>query len=209
MPVTLVSSRAVVTETVIDRSRFLARLVRVRSESEAATVIAAVRTEFPDAGHHCWAFVVGPDSESRRQRSSDDGEPGGTAGIPMLGVLTGHDLVDVVAVVSRWFGGVKLGAGGLVRAYSGAVSAALDRATVGELVRRDVLEVALPHADAGRVESLVRSEGFVVDDTAYAEDVRFRLVGDEARLRATLAAATGGRARADLVGHRWVLATQA
>lgn len=123
----------------------------------------------------------------------------------MLGVLTGRDLVDVVAVVSRWFGGVKLGAGGLVRAYSGAVSAALDRAEVGELARVDVLEMDLSHADAGRVEGVLRVHGFAVDDVAYGSDVRLRVIGDGDRLDGVLASATGGGVVAERVGHRWVL----
>ncbi|WP_328809721.1 IMPACT family protein [Rhodococcus sp. NBC_00294] len=205
MPHALVATRHIDAETVIERSRFLARVVTVHTESEALDVVAAVSAEFPDAGHHCWAFVVGADQEHRRQRASDDGEPGGTAGVPMLGVLTGRDLVDVVAVVSRWFGGVKLGAGGLVRAYSGAVSAALDRAEVGELARVDVLEMDLSHADAGRVEGVLRVHGFAVDDVAYGSDVRLRVIGDGDRLDGVLASATGGGVVAERVGHRWVL----
>lgn len=141
-------------EVVIKKSRFIATLVPVRSMAEADTEIAALRRRYWDAGHNCTALVVGTHAD--QQRSSDDGEPSGTAGIPMLEVLRHRDLTDLVAVVTRYFGGVLLGAGGLVRAYSGTVTEALDRA---RLVRREVLtEVTLdvPHADAGRLDNWLR-----------------------------------------------------
>ena len=102
-------------EVVVKRSRFLCSVARVASEAEARAVVDRARKKHWDAGHHCSAFVIGPASEL--QRSSDDGEPSGTAGAPMLEVLRGREVSDVVAVVTRWFGGVLLGAGGLVRAY--------------------------------------------------------------------------------------------
>ncbi|MGB7364824.1 MAG: YigZ family protein [Rhodococcus sp. (in: high G+C Gram-positive bacteria)] len=205
MPSTLSSPVSVEVETVIERSRFRARAAHVDTEADALALVAQASAEYGDAGHHCWAFVVGADQEHRRQRCSDDGEPGGTAGVPMLGVLTGRNLVDVAVVVSRWFGGVKLGAGGLVRAYSGAVSAVLDSAAVGELTRRDVLELDLSHADAGRIDSLFRAQGFVVDDVSYGTQVHMRVVGNSDDVRSVLASATGGSVQAGLVGHRWVL----
>ncbi|GAA1735746.1 YigZ family protein [Isoptericola hypogeus] len=188
-------------ELVIKRSRFLAHLSPAASVEEADAVVARVRKELWDARHHCVALVVGAHADA--QRSSDDGEPSGTAGVPMLEVLRHRRVTDVVAVVSRYFGGVLLGAGGLVRAYSGAVSAALDDAAAsGLLLRRATrTEVTLdvPHADAGRIDHLLRdwsgAHDALLDGVAYAEAARFTLLvppGELGRLREDLAAASAG-----------------
>jgi uncharacterized YigZ family protein len=158
-----------------------------------------------DARHHCSAFVLGPGPDVLR--SSDDGEPAGTAGAPMLEVLRGAEVSDVVAVVTRWFGGVLLGAGGLVRAYGDAVRAGLDAA--GRLQRERRLEyaVALDHADAGRVETALRGRGVAVLDVQYAARATVLVgvpLGDAERLAGWLAELTGGAAAPRLVGERWV-----
>lgn len=141
-------------ELVIKKSRFIARATHVESVDEADAVVAAVRKELWDARHSCVALVVGQRAD--RQRSSDDGEPSGTAGVPMLEVLRHRGLTDLVVVVTRYFGGVLLGAGGLVRAYSSSASEVLDRATV--VAREARVEVVLEtdHSSAGRLENVVR-----------------------------------------------------
>ena len=194
------------TAEVEDRgSRFLCTLRRVATEDEARTLVADLRREHHDARHHCSAFVLGP--AGAVQRSSDDGEPAGTAGAPMLDVLRGAGLSDVAAVVTRWFGGTLLGAGGLVRAYGDAVRGAV--ADAGVLRRSLLTELALEldHADAGRVEGDLRSRGVVVLEVAYDARVRLLLAApaDEVqRIDEVVAAATGGRSRAVPVGERWV-----
>ena len=157
---------AVRTESEVKGSRFLADLRPAADLEAAETVIAEVRREFHDARHHCTALVVGPDGQ--RQRSNDDGEPSGTAGAPMLAVLRGADLTDVVAVVTRWFGGTLLGTGGLTRAYGGAVSDAVAAAT--RLRRRTVQQfaVAVGHEDAGRIEHRLRVWTAATDLAAVA-----------------------------------------
>lgn len=195
-------------EVVVSRSRFRCTLVRVPDEPAARTVVEDLRRRHPDARHHCSAIVLGPGREV--ERSSDDGEPAGTAGAPMLEVLRGHadeGVSDVVAVVTRWFGGTLLGAGGLVRAYGDAVRAALE--VTGTRRRRLLQELALEvgHADAGRVESELRGRGVRVLDTAYAATVTLLLGAppDEAgRVHALVAALTGGAAVAVATGERWV-----
>lgn len=193
------------TSVVEDRgSRFLCTLRRVATEDDARALVAELRREHWDARHHCSAFVLGPDGSL--QRSSDDGEPAGTAGAPMLDVLRGAGLSDVAAVVTRWFGGTLLGAGGLVRAYGNAVRGAV--AEAGVLRRSLLTELALEldHADAGRVEGELRSRGVVVLDVAYDARVRLLLAAapDEVgRVGAAVAAATGGQGVLETVGERW------
>ncbi|MFR4384175.1 MAG: IMPACT family protein [Phascolarctobacterium sp.] len=115
-------------EIVIEKSRFICSLKKVKSEEEAQEFIKAVKKEFWDATHNCSAYLV----DDLAQRSSDDGEPSGTAGIPMLEVLRKNNLTGTLLVVTRYFGGIKLGAGGLVRAYSGSVAGAVKECGLAE-----------------------------------------------------------------------------
>ncbi|WP_277210361.1 IMPACT family protein [Isoptericola croceus] len=189
-------------ELVVKRSRFLAHVAPACDPTEAEGVVARLRKQHWDARHHCVAVVLGVHADS--QRSSDDGEPSGTAGTPMLEVLRHRRMTDVVAVVTRYFGGVLLGAGGLVRAYSGAVAAALDEADRQSLLlaRRALVEVTVdaPHAEAGRLEHLLRdwagTRGAVVGETTYVECARLTLLvppDEVAGLHDDVAAATAGR----------------
>jgi uncharacterized YigZ family protein len=194
-------------EIEVKRSRFLCTLERVEDEAAARAVVDRLRRQHWDARHHCSAFVLGPPGAGRTERSSDDGEPAGTAGAPMLEVLRGREVGDAVAVVTRWFGGALLGAGGLVRAYGDAVRAGLD--ATGTLRRDLVRELALEvdHADAGRVESELRSRGITVLDASYAVRVALLLgvpPADEDRLHALVAELTAGAAAAVPRGERWV-----
>ncbi|HSR43143.1 MAG TPA: YigZ family protein, partial [Longimicrobiales bacterium] len=109
-------------EEVVRRSRFVTTLARAPDAEAAAAFVQRIRDEMPDATHHCWAFVAGPPGNTRAMGMSDDGEPHGTAGRPMLTALLHGGVGEVVAVVARWFGGTKLGTGGLARAYAGGVS---------------------------------------------------------------------------------------
>lgn len=192
-------------ELIIKKSRFLSHVAPVTSPDHADQVIAEVKKRFWDAGHNCSAQVTGLHGD--RARSSDDGEPSGTAGMPMLEVLRRRGLTDVVAVVTRYFGGIKLGAGGLVRAYSSAVSEALDLAMLVD--RRVLVQVAVPvpHADAGRFDNLLRDwtnrHDALLGETVYAADARFDVWtsadGSEV-LVGEIAAASGGAVAAEITG---------
>ncbi|WP_147915854.1 IMPACT family protein [Ruania zhangjianzhongii] len=192
-----------VAEIEAKRSVFRATLARAGSEEQARALIERVRSAHRDARHHCTAMVIGP--QGRLQRTNDDGEPAGTAGSPMLEVLRGEDLSDVVAVVTRWFGGTLLGTGGLVRAYSDAVRAAVAGAQV---VRREPVEIyqlALPHAVAGRVEHELRSRGLDLR-VDYGEQavLRFGVGVEEADgVAALVAQVTGGGVLGDPVDCGW------
>lgn len=157
------------TEIEISRSRFLTRLERVSTEDDARAVIASVRSEHPRARHHCSAFVLGPGGLV--QRSNDDGEPSGTAGAPMLDALTSAGLHDVVAVVTRYFGGVLLGAGGLTRAYRSSVADAVHRATRVERAIRHQVTVRSSYDIAAQIESEARRRGIGVGGAEYTDCV--------------------------------------
>lgn len=189
------------------RSVFVCWLRRAEDEAAARAVIEEARTTHWDARHHCSAFVLGPDGAL--VRSNDDGEPAGTAGTPMLEVLTGAGLSDVVAVVTRWFGGTLLGTGGLVRAYSGAVRAALDEARLLTRQRVEEVDVRVSHAAAGRLEHDLRARGVAVPDVRYAEHVTLRVQvpsAEREELPGLLAALTSGEAElvAGSEGEGWL-----
>ncbi|WOP19885.1 IMPACT family protein [Raineyella sp. LH-20] len=184
----------VTTELEVKRSRFITLLRRVDDEAAARALLAEARDVFPDARHHCSAWVVSVPDAQPLWHSSDDGEPSGTAGRPMLDVLLGSGLTDVAAVVVRYFGGTLLGTGGLVRAYSDAVASALDQAPRVLLVTSELWSLLLPHAEAGRIESELRGRGVAVHDVAYVADgVRLTLATqDRAGLGPLVAALTRG-----------------
>lgn len=185
----------------VKRSRFLGQAQPVSSESEARTFIEAVRREHHDARHHCTAFVIGPDS--MLQRSNDDGEPSGTAGAPILEIITRRELSDVVVVVTRWFGGTLLGAGGLVRAYGDAAAAVLDVAGVRELSIRHVMQVVALASDAGALDNRLRALGDVTA-VEYGNRVTFTVLAvDPDVFERQVAEASAGRAAVTRTGTTW------
>ncbi len=192
-------------EIEVKRSRFICDLRRVDSEDSAREVLAAIRKQHWDAGHHCSAMIIG--ASSAIERSNDDGEPSGTAGAPMLEVLRGHGISDVVAVVTRWFGGTLLGSGGLARAYGDGVRAALQDLP---LARRSLVEeyqVAVDHDRAGRVENDLRSRGVRVISTEYAERALIRVgtaAGRRVELESTLAEVMSEQVDLIPAGSAWV-----
>lgn len=142
-------------------------------------MIAEVRAEMPDARHHCTAFIVEEPDALAVERSSDDGEPAGTAGMPMLEVLRGAEVSNAVAVVTRYFGGVLLGTGGLVRAYSDAVQLAVaDSPRVRPVVKR-LVGLEVPVADAGRVEGALLNHDLAVVDADWGSSVVLTLALDD------------------------------
>ncbi|TFD64522.1 MULTISPECIES: YigZ family protein [unclassified Cryobacterium] len=197
-------------EIEVKRSRFLCRLVRTETEDAARAAIDDARKTHWGARHHCSAFVLGSSgAPDQVRRSNDDGEPSGTAGRPMLEALSGRGFVDCVAVVTRYFGGTLLGAGGLVRAYSEAVLTAIDAAQslglVVERERRELFTLALPHADAGRIEAELRQRGVLILGTQYGLDAVLKIADDDAtRLAAIVARVTAGTAELEALGHEWV-----
>lgn len=192
-------ARAGVHETEVNRSRFICALAPAATEQDAQDFVARVRREHPAASHNCFAYVIGADASV--QKASDDGEPGGTAGVPMLQMLTRREMRYVVAVVTRYYGGVKLGAGGLIRAYGGAVGEALD--VIGALTRQRfrIATVTVGHQRAGRLENELRATGRTVREVRYAETVSIEIGLPDAEVeefRRWLADATAGEAELEL-----------
>ena len=174
-------------------SRFLATVVPVVDEPAARQVHGAIAASMPDASHHCWAWRI---ADPAIDRAGDDGEPGGSAGRPMLAQLTGRNLVNTAVIVSRWFGGTKLGVGGLVRAYGGAAAQALDGAELVPWIPEVAVTVIHEHSDSSAVEHIVRALGATEVDTGWGAAVTRHLLVPETRLELLweqLAEATSGR----------------
>ncbi|WP_323117982.1 IMPACT family protein [Burkholderia alba] len=158
---------AVSAELDIRKSRFIAHAIPVADRDAAMAALQQLRAEHPTATHVCWALLAGGQSGM-----SDDGEPSGTAGRPILEVLRHHDLDGVLAAVVRYYGGVKLGAGGLVRAYTDAIAAALLGAERVERIAQTRLAIEMSYPDEARVRRWIEQEGFELVDSAYAMTVR-------------------------------------
>ncbi|WP_299536961.1 YigZ family protein [uncultured Streptomyces sp.] len=197
-------ARAGVHESEINRSRFLCSLAPAATEQEAQEFVARVRREHPAATHNCFAYVIGADASV--QKASDDGEPGGTAGVPMLQMLMRREVRYTAAVVTRYYGGVKLGAGGLIRAYGGVVGEALDALGTRTRQRFRLATVTVDHQRAGKLENDLRATGTAVREVRYGEavviDVGLPDAGVEA-FRAWLADATAGAAVLELGGEAY------
>ena len=176
------------------KSRFIAHVYPAQSEEEAMGLIEATRKKYYDARHNCTAFIIGRNRELTR--CSDDGEPSGTAGKPMLEVLLAEGITNVVVVVTRYFGGTLLGTGGLVRAYTQAVKAGLEHAEVVTMVYSECLTLSLPYTDVGRVQHLLADEKIIPADSRYTESVELDInVPSEQSeaLQKKLTEATAGR----------------
>ncbi|MCZ9308349.1 YigZ family protein [Corynebacterium uberis] len=194
-------------ELEIKRSRFLTYIRRVSDERSARAFLDEVRAQHPTARHHCSAYIYHVPAAQPVERSSDDGEPSGTAGRPMLEQLRGSGMLDIAAVVVRYFGGIKLGAGGLVHAYSNSVGETLPLVAQVERARQEIYTVELSHSDAGRHLAEVRQRGISLLDVSYAAQVTATLgcvPGGRPQLDAALAAITGGKARLQAAGEDWV-----
>lgn len=177
-------------------SRFVGLAAPTADEPAALAVVGEARARWPDASHHTWAFRL----RGGRHRHSDDGEPGGSAGRPILAQIDGHGLVDVVVVVVRWFGGTKLGVGGLIRAYGAAAGRTLDRAPIVEVVPTVELTVTHAYDDTGAVQAVIGSGELEVIDTRWDAEVTVVIRVPEAKQQAvidTLRDRTGGRITLD------------
>lgn len=167
-------------EIVEKKSRFLSFVFSVESEEEVLEILENVRKKYWDARHVCFAYVLGNRGENKR--FSDDGEPSGTAGKPILEVINGSGVVNILVVVVRYFGGVLLGTGGLVRAYGGAAKEALSDAVIVTKKKGCVLTLSMDYTLLGKVQYLLNQEELTLIDTEYADKVVIRVPVEEGEL---------------------------
>ena len=163
----------------IKKSRFICHAKRVYSEEEARDFITAIKKEHYKATHNCSAFIVGERSEIKR--TSDDGEPSGTAGVPMLGVLENHNLTNVCVVVTRYFGGVKLGAGGLIRAYAGSVALAVKEIGIIEIKEQAGIQIHMTYAQYQEYGNFLKEHNLIELETNFTDQVDTMIFVDKER----------------------------
>jgi|TARA_B110000495_G_C22695745_1_gene409860 uncharacterized YigZ family protein len=175
MPDYLVPADTIVVRQELKKSRFIASAGRASNKAEAVSFIQSVRRTFPDASHNCWAYIAGEPNNTVAIGMSDDGEPQGTAGKPMLNVLQHKGIGEIVVVVTRYFGGVKLGAGGLVRAYSNAVQAVMEQLPLAEVVAVKEAQLQFPYAHESAIRRLLESLGIIIVETGYQDNVLMHL----------------------------------
>lgn len=184
-------------EQVLQKSTFIAVAVPAVSQEAAMDVLAEQKKRYPDARHHCWAYRLGPAGEN--VRCSDDGEPQGTAGLPILECLKKKNITDAVVVVTRYFGGILLGAGGLTRAYASGAAGALEKANPARMVLSTRVEIWMEYAHFAHAEHILKNEPYIlIENIEFLENVRLLCVvqqPDEERLLQEAASLTSGRAR--------------
>ena len=191
-------------EIVEKKSRFICTVKPVQSEEEATDFINEMKKKYWDAKHNCSAFVIG--SKQLLTRCSDDGEPASTAGRPMLDVLLREGICDVAVVVTRYFGGVLLGTGGLVRAYQGAVAAGLEASTIITKLNGKLLNIKTDYNGLGKIQYILGQRGIKILDSIYTENVELEILIPEdevASVQAEITEGTNGRARQTLGDECW------
>lgn len=162
---------AVTARLEIKKSEFIAYAYPVTNREQAMAFVQQLREQYPDARHHCWAYIIGDPNNTTSAGFDDDGEPSGTAGRPMLNVLQHKAIGNVIIIAVRYFGGIKLGAGGLTRAYAGSAQAAVDAMTLAPYVATTQLEVITDFANEAQIRYLIGQVQGSVDDVIYASDV--------------------------------------
>lgn len=182
-------------EIVISKSRFLTYIERAETEEDAISFIDGIKKLHHNATHNCSAYIIG--EHDHIQKANDDGEPSGTAGVPMLEVLKKQGLKDTVVVVTRYFGGIKLGGGGLIRAYGKATTEGLTAAQIVELKLHHVMKVAIDYTWLGKVENEIRSSSYSLEEIRYLEGVEIIvsvLKEEEEQFRSWITEMTNGQA---------------
>lgn len=169
-------AKAVQSEINVKKSQFICSLFPTKTKKESKEIIARLNSQYNDATHNCTAYIV-----SDGEGFDDDGEPGGTAGKPMINVLRKNDLHNVTAVVTRYFGGIKLGAGGLVRAYSKSVLEAINEAEILEVEQYDVYTLVFEYSDIKITDGEVRNNNLEVIDKNYSDKVSYDVVSKDNR----------------------------
>lgn len=197
-------------EIVISKSRFIAYVERAETEQEAIDFIDKIKKMHPSATHNCSCYLIG--EHDHIQKANDDGEPSGTAGVPMLEVLKKQGLKDTVVVVTRYFGGIKLGGGGLIRAYGKATTEGIDAAQVVERKLHHLMRVSIDYTWLGKVENEVRNSHYTLKEIQYADAVEVFvhvLKDEEATFIEWITELTNGQATIDCIDKEFVEFIQA
>ncbi len=186
------------------KSRFIATIAPVSSEEEAVSFIKDMKKKYWNARHNCSAYIIG--TQQQIVHSSDDGEPQGTAGKPILSVLSGRKLYNVVAVVTRYFGGILLGTGGLVRAYSSAVEECLSNAVLKEMIEASRVKIEASYNDAGKLQYLFSQNNITILSADYTDIVTFDILlpaGTEDFIIKKITETTQNRASVDITDKNY------
>ena len=186
------------------KSKFISHVKPVDTEEAALEFLNKIRSEHPSATHNVYAYVI---DENNISRYSDDGEPGGTAGMPVLDTIKNSGLVDVIVVVTRYFGGTLLGTGGLVRAYSASAKQGLDDAGIITKIMCDIISVKTEYDLVGKLQYHFAAKEYIITDTVYENDVTFFVASpksDTNRLIAELTELTNGRAAIEKVAEKYI-----
>ena len=191
------------------KSRFIEEVYSVSCEEEAFAYLEEVKKRYWDARHHCWAYVIGRNPGS--ERMSDDGEPAGTAGKPILEVIRGRKVTDIFVVVTRYFGGTLLGTGGLVRAYTSAAAAALSDTVIITRISAFKLDIHTDYTGLGKIQYLIGRRGLDILDTAYTDKVVISIVipeEEEGSFTKEVLEGTNGQAVLEKKGKCWFARTE-
>ncbi len=175
------------------KSKFIANVKPVETEEDALEFLAQIKKQYSDASHNVYAYII---DENNITRYSDDGEPGGTAGMPVLDTIRKEGLVDVIVVVTRYFGGTLLGTGGLVRAYTASAKSGLTEAGIVTMTLCNTVEIKADYTLIGRIQYKISSENYILEDTAYGDYVTFKIccrIGDTERFLEDMVDLTDGR----------------
>ena len=191
-------------ELVINKSRFLCHGCPAETEDEALDFLKRIRARYQDATHNCYAYSIG--ANAGIMRYSDDGEPGGTAGLPMMEVIKARRITNCIVVITRYFGGVLLGAGGLVRAYSQGTALAIDTCGVGTVYPTKRLQVTLSYPLLSKCEYFLKSQPVLLEDKVFSDVVTLKLLvraQDEAALIKQMQSTLDGKAEIALLGEEY------
>ncbi len=191
-------------EIVEKKSRFIARVFPIKTEEEAAELLEKIKKQYWDARHHCWAYIIG--EKQVQERFSDDGEPAGTAGKPILEVIRGQKLHNVMIIVIRYFGGTLLGTGGLVRAYTQAAREGVLESTIISKMKGYCLKIQTDYAELGKIQYLLAQTKIPIENSEYEEKVTLNVLvseEEERKLVAELTEATNGKAGIERIEECW------
>ena len=192
------------TSMIEKKSKFIANVRPVCDEAEALEFLNKIRSRYPDATHNVYAYVI---DENNIFRYSDDGEPSGTAGMPVLDAIRKAGIVDVAVVITRYFGGTLLGTGGLVHAYGTSASMGLKESKVVIREKCDILAVTVDYTLVGKIQYKISSDGFLLEDTVYADEVTFKIcspIDMTTQLIAQMTDITNGKAVCNIVDNKYV-----